>query len=96
MKKRRKHTDAFKRDAVKLMVNRGARTVEDVAKSVGVSPSLLHKWHQLYGESVAASRSQEPSQGAEDTEALRRRVRQLEQENALLKKAAAFFAKENL
>ncbi|HEY6728161.1 MAG TPA: transposase, partial [Polyangiaceae bacterium] len=73
MKKRRKHTDAFKRDAVKLMVNRGARTVEDVAKSVGVSPSLLHKWHQLYGESVAASRSQEPSQGAEDTEALRRR-----------------------
>ena len=70
MKKRRKHTEAFKRDAVKLMVNRGARTVEEVAKSVGVSPSLLHKWHQLYGESVAAGRSQEPSQGAEDTEAL--------------------------
>ncbi len=32
----------------------------------------------------------------EETENLRRRLRQLEMENALLKKAAAFFAKESL
>lgn len=97
MKKRRKYTEEFKRDAVKLMVNRGTRTVEEVAKRVGVSPSMLHRWHQLHEEAVASGRSQpETSQGSDDTEALRRRVRQLEQENALLKKAAAFFAKENL
>ena len=85
MKKRRDHTDEFKRDAVQLMVNRGTRSVEQVAKSVGVSPSLLHRWYLQYGEAVAAGRSQEAAQASEDVAALRRRVRQLEQENALLK-----------
>ena len=78
------------------MVNRGTRTVDEVAKGIGVGPSMLHRWHQLYGQAVAADRRAETSQGTDDAEALRRRVRQLEQENALLKKAAAFFAKENL
>jgi transposase len=97
MKKRKKYTEEFKRDAVRLMVNRGTRTVEEVAKGIGVGPSMLHRWHQLYGQAVAAGqRRAETSQGTDDAEALRRRVRQLEQENALLKKAAAFFAKENL
>ena len=36
-KKRNRHTEEFKREAVRLMLSRGERTVGDVAKSVGVN-----------------------------------------------------------
>lgn len=93
MGKRRQYTEAFKKDAVRLMLARGTQTVEEVARSVGVVPSLLHRWHRKYGAEVTsrAGRSQDER---DDVERLRRRLRELEQENALLKKAAALFAKE--
>lgn len=93
MGKRKQYTEAFKRDAVRLMLARGTRTVAEVADGLGVSQSMLHRWHQRYGAEAGsgAARSQEER---EDVEKLRRRLRELEQENALLKKAAALFAKE--
>ena len=39
-KKRKKYTDEFKREAVRLMLTRGDRTVSDVAQSVGVTENL--------------------------------------------------------
>ena len=36
-KKRRKHTEEFKREAVRLLENRGERTVADIAASLGVA-----------------------------------------------------------
>ena len=42
MGKRRKYTDEFKREAVRLMETRGERTVGDVAESLGVAENLLH------------------------------------------------------
>ena len=71
MKKGRHHTDEFKREAVKLMMNRSTRTVDEVAKRLGVSPSLLQRWSPQYGEAVAAGCSQESPQASEDVEALR-------------------------
>jgi transposase-like protein len=40
-KKRNRHTEEFKREAVRLMLSRGERTVGDVAKSVGVTGEEL-------------------------------------------------------
>lgn len=82
MAKRKKYTEAFKRDAVRLMLARGTRTVTEVADGLGVSQSMLHPWHQRYGAKAggSAARSQEEH---EDVEQLRRRLRELEQENAL-------------
>jgi transposase len=93
MGKRKQYTEAFKKDAVRLMLARDTQTVEEVAKRVGVSSSMLHRWHQRYGAEVSGSalRSQD---NREDVERMRRRLRELEQENALLKKAAALFAKD--
>jgi transposase-like protein len=43
-RKRKKHSEEFKREAVRLMETRGERTVADVAESLGVAENLLHAW----------------------------------------------------
>jgi transposase len=93
MKKRKQYTEEFKKDAVRLMLARGSRTVADVAKGLGLGQSLLHRWHQRYGSELRG-RATASQHEREDIEKMRRRVRELEQENSLLKKAAALFAKE--
>jgi transposase len=93
MGNRKKYTEQFKKDAVRLLHNRGARSAEDVAESVGIHPSLLYRWQQQYASEAAGSAA-EAQDDREGVEKLRRRLRELEQENALLKKAAALFAKE--
>ncbi len=93
MGKRKQYTEEDKKDAVRLMLSRGTRTVAEVANGLGLSQSMLHRWHQRYGDEVSdqATVSQHER---EDIEKMRRRLRELEQENSLLKKAAALFAKE--
>jgi len=54
---------------------------------------MLHRWQQAYAAEVSDGPAK--TQGErEDVEKLRRRLRELEMENVLLKKAAALFAKE--
>ena len=43
-RKRNKYTEEFKRDAVRLMRNRGERTVAQVADDLGVGTNQLHRW----------------------------------------------------
>jgi transposase-like protein len=47
--KRKKHPEAFKLEAVRLLEGRGERTVADVAASLGVAESMLHSWKKKYG-----------------------------------------------
>jgi transposase len=92
-KPRKKYTEEYKKDAVRLMLARGSRTVGEIATELGIHESLLHRWYRRYG--VELSGQPENSQNdRENMERMRRRLRELEQENALLKKAAALFAKE--
>jgi len=82
---RKKYSEEFKKDAVRLVRNRGTRTVAEVAKELGVSESMLHRWQQMYGAQVEGAAVQADA-GREDVERLRRRLRELEMENTLLKK----------
>jgi transposase len=93
MGNRKKYTEQYKRDASRLLQNRGARTAVEIAESVGVSQSMLYRWHQQYSGQEGSSAVEEQDD-REDVEKLRRRLRELEQENSLLKKAVALFAKE--
>jgi transposase len=88
-----RYTEAFRKDAVRLLQNRGSRTVEDIAASIGVSQSMLYRWREVYGTATVEGAVVSEDE-RENVEKLRRRLRELEQENALLKKAAALFAKE--
>ena len=95
MATRKRHTEEFKRNAVRLTLNRGNRTVADVADDLGVRSNDLHRWVKRYGQQAPSK----PEPSAEDLAAenrkLRKQVERLEMEKAILKKAAAFFAKEN-
>ena len=93
-KKRNRHTEEFKREAVRLMLSRGERTVGDVAQSIGVTEGDLHRWREKYGGSVRVSASI-PETPEQEIKRLRKENERLRMEREILKKAAAFFAKEN-
>jgi transposase len=79
----RKYDDEFKQEAVKK-IHDGQR-VASVARELGCAESLLHKWK---GETVEAS-----SASAKEVVALRRKLREVEMERGILKKAALIFGR---
>jgi len=86
------YTLEFKREAVKLLRS-GDRTVPQLARDLGVSQGSLRTWAaQLdIDEGKAEGLS---SAEREELKRLRRENRVLAEEREILKKAAAFFAKE--
>ena len=93
----------FRADAVALYRSRPGATIAQIADDLGVNRETLRSWiridDQRRGDSAA--RSARPaadlaagsSVEAENTE-LRRRVRELEEERDILRKAARYFAGE--
>ncbi len=96
MAKRRKYTEEFKREAVRLVESRGERSVADVAASLGVAENLLHAWKRMYADTADAVRAERGETPEDELKRLRRENAQLKREQEILKKAAAFFAKESL
>jgi len=94
-RKRRKFTDEFKADAVKLCAA-GGRSVTQVAADLDLTETALREWVKR-AEADAGKRPLNVLTTAERDELseLRKRVKRLEMEREILKKAAAFFAKEN-
>lgn len=94
-KPRRTFTPEFKAEAVRL-VEQSGRSCSEVARDLGIQSTNLRNW--LEQARVDAGKG---PPGALTTEeraelaALRKEVRQLKEDREILKKAAAFFAKEN-
>ena len=89
---RRRFTAEFKAQAVKRVLEGGKPRVE-VATELGVGTGQLSTWRmeQLAAgsaEALATRRAEEA-----ETQRLKRENKRLEEENLILKKAAAFFAK---
>ena len=94
-RKRKKHSEEFKREAVRLLENRGERTVADVAASVGVAENLLHAWKRKLGSAAEQVRRERGGETPEDElKRLRRENAQLRQERDILKKSVAVFARD--
>jgi transposase len=88
-KDRRQYDEEFKKRAVQLSYN-PERTVQSVVDSLGISHSMIYRWRKKY------SATGEKTAEAVQTEAerlLRKRIAELEEENEILKKASAYFAK---
>ena len=94
-KPRRKYTEEFRRDAVRLMRNRGTRTVAEVADDLGVGTNLLHRWASKAEQDAVSKRNAEGETLEQEVRRLRKEVESLRLDKAILKKAAAFFAKDN-
>ena len=82
----RKSYDQFKRDAVKLL-NQPGYTLANASAALGVSQTTLSNWKKTILPKESADLAAENAQ-------LITRVRELEMEREILKKAATYFAKE--
>ena len=69
--------------------------MSQIAKDFGVSESCLHRWLSLADIEDGVRPGVTATESAELREA-KKRVRLLEQENEILRRAAAFFARESL
>jgi transposase len=94
-KKRRKYTAEYQTEAVR-QVKVGDRPLAQVARDLGLSMQTL--WNWVYRKKVDSEKAESgeltPTE-REELRELRRRVARLEEEREILKKATAFFAKEN-
>lgn len=94
---KKKYTPEFKMEAVRLITEQGYKTTE-AARNLGIHPSLLNRWKsQLTSDGKNAF----PGKGhltpeKEELQKLRKENQRLKMERDILKKAAAFFAKESL
>ena len=99
-----KHYPAqFKADAVALYRSRPGATIAQIADDLGINRETLRSWvradDQRRGPGGSAGpigrQTQTPPASAEEENAeLRRRVRELEEERDILRKAARYFAGE--
>jgi transposase len=93
-KKHRKFSEEFRREAVKLVTERGY-TLREAAQSLGIRAQLICEWKKRYATAPAV-RTQGALSSAEraELERLRAENKRLLMEREILKKAAAFFAQE--
>jgi transposase len=82
----------FRRDVV-AVARKGEAPLSQIAKDFGISESCLHRWLKLADIDDGIRPGVTSSESAELRE-LRKRNKLLEQENEILRRAAAFFAKE--
>ena len=95
MAKRKKYTEEFKRDAVRMMRGRGTRTVAEIADDLGVPANHLHRWAKLFDADAVAKRNEQGETLEDEVRRLRKENERLRMEKTILKKAAAFFAKDS-
>ena len=81
VKKRRKYDDAYKQQALQML--RLGQSVPAVAQVLGISQSLLYKWQG----------ANQPAAYEHEVEQLRQRLKQVETERDILKKALSIFCR---
>ncbi len=79
----RKYDEEFKREAIKKVLD--GQSVASVARELGVADSLIHKWKHAALETG--------SESEKEIIALKKRLREVEMERDILKKAALIFGR---
>ena len=87
-----RYPDEFKIEAIKQVTDRG-HAVSEVARRLGVSQHSLYKWIKQLG--VPEPQRADARNQQEEIRRLKSELRRVTEERDILKKAAAYFAKES-
>ena len=90
----KKFPEEFKRDVVRV-ARRGDLTLSEVAVDFAISVESVRRWCRQADVDDGVVDGQTSSEQTELV-ALRRKARRLEQENEILRRAAAYFAQASL
>ena len=98
MTRRKIFSPEFKREAVRLL-EQGDKTSAQLARELGVKRNQLYKWQEEikeHGDEAfpGHGRRQSPDSQSAENARLKQELARVKEENEILKKAAAFFAKE--
>ena len=92
----------FRRDVIEV-ARKGDQSIAQVARSFGVSESCLARWLKvadredgLSGVAVSSAAAGAGGDLEAENRELRKRTKQLEQENEILRRATAYFARDVL
>jgi transposase len=95
MNKRKDFSPEFKREAVRLL-DAGQKPATDLARELGVRRNQLYKWKEelmKHGAEAFPGMGRR-SAGKDEVTRLRKELERVKEERDILKKAAAYFAKE--
>jgi len=94
-KKRREYTNEFKIEAAKLVEDQGY-AVKETADRLGIPQANLTRWLRQYrkGQLETGKKRATPTAAESNVRELKAEVKRLEQEVAILKKAATYFARQ--
>ena len=91
---KRQYDIEFKIDAAKLVAEQGY-SVPETGERLGIPSANIVRWVRQYrqGKLVPGHKQAQPTEQEAELKRLRAQVKQLELENEILKKASAYFAK---
>jgi transposase-like protein len=89
---RRPYPPEFKREAVELY-RRSGKSLQVISEELGIAHESLRKWNKQHGIDAGEQEGLTTPE-REELRELRRKLLRVEQERDLLKRAAAFFARE--
>jgi len=95
MAKYRKYSKEFKLQAAKLVTEQGY-SCDQAAKRLGTTVWSVRNWIQKFQQTGELPSKKETQPKVDEIRQLRKENAQLRVENDILKKAAAYFAKESL
>jgi transposase len=95
MNKRKDFSPEFKREAVRLL-DAGQKPATDLARELGIRRNQLYKWKEELVKHAAEAfpGMGRRSAGKDEVTRLRKELERIKEERDILKKAAAYFAKE--
>ncbi len=96
MEEKRRHTREFKLEAVRLL-DQSAQPASEIALQLGIKRTLLYRWRDAVrtkGEAAFGGSGRRLATPEDELIRLRRELKRVQEERDILKKAAAYFAKE--
>lgn len=88
-----RYNDDFKKQVVQEYM-KGSKSTIEIAAEFNIAKSTVSEWAKKYSEECQYTTNNNEPDSTKEIRRLNQELREKEKENAFLKKAAAFFAKE--